>query len=74
MTTRQEMDPQSTLAKALRIADPNNDKVKFYNPDDGADTLAIYRSVLHGPTIHLLPARLMGRSIDTFSELLRFDA
>ncbi|MFC7259700.1 UvrD-helicase domain-containing protein [Streptomyces lutosisoli] len=39
------------LAEALRVVDPKskNEKVTYDDLDDGTDTLAGYRSVLHGP-------------------------
>ncbi|MDX6350752.1 MAG: hypothetical protein QOF84_5542, partial [Streptomyces sp.] len=39
------------LAEALRVVDPTskNEKVTYDDLDDGTDTLAGYRSVLHGP-------------------------
>ncbi|MFJ9216498.1 UvrD-helicase domain-containing protein [Streptomyces sp. NPDC102383] len=40
------------LAEALRVVEPknSNSKVAYDDLDDGTDTLAGYRSVLHGPT------------------------
>ncbi|WP_329129075.1 UvrD-helicase domain-containing protein [Streptomyces caniferus] len=39
------------LAEALRVVDPKskNEKITYDDLDDGTDTLAGYRSVLHGP-------------------------
>ncbi|MGW4786733.1 UvrD-helicase domain-containing protein [Streptomyces sp. NPDC004230] len=45
------------LADALRVVDPKNknEKVTYDDLDDGTDTLAGYRSVLHGPKPDLVP-------------------
>ncbi|MEW1599440.1 UvrD-helicase domain-containing protein [Streptomyces sp. NPDC093808] len=45
------------LAQALRVVDPKNadDKITYDDLDDGTDTLAGYRSVLHGPKPDFVP-------------------
>ncbi|XVQ09565.1 UvrD-helicase domain-containing protein [Spirillospora sp. CA-255316] len=45
------------LAQALRVVEPKNpdEKVSYDDIDDGTDTLAGYRSVLHGPAPTFAP-------------------